>query len=157
MLKITSREKAAASAETLTYDVQNLIDAGHDPDELIGAIIDCVEPQSWQGNGGEGTLRINFSKSRVQPYIFGGGGFTHYQVTNTNTNLSAIRSGDNVATVPTGAGLSLRLAKEFLIDLRGTYRFAFNDNLLNTASADIGGGVPGLDSWNLAAKMGFEF
>lgn len=56
VLKITSCKKAASLAETLTYDVQNLLDAGHDPDELIGAIVDCVEPASWEGNGGQGTI-----------------------------------------------------------------------------------------------------
>lgn len=56
VLKITTRDKASASAETLTFDVQNLIDAGHEPEELLTAIVDCVEPRSWQGNGGEGTI-----------------------------------------------------------------------------------------------------
>ena len=109
------------------------------------------------GNGAEGTLRLNFTQSRVQPYIFGGGGFTHYQVTNTNVNLSSVAGGDNVGTVPTGLGLSARLSREFLIDVRGTYRFAFNDTLLDVASADIGGGTPRLDSWNVAGRLGFEF
>jgi hypothetical protein len=65
--------------------------------------------------------------------------------------------GDNIGTVPTGLGLSARLSKEFLIDVRGTYRFAFNDTLLDTASADVGGGTARLDTWNVAGRLGFEF
>ena len=109
------------------------------------------------GNGTEGTLRINFTTAPIQPYVFGGGGWTHYQVTNTPAPLASMRSGDNVGTVPTGIGLSLRLTKELVIDLRGTYRFTFNDHLFDVPNSPAGTANPGLDSWNAIARIGFEF
>jgi hypothetical protein len=108
------------------------------------------------GNGGEATLRINLTTTRLQPYLFGGGGFTRYQLTNTAVNLSSVRSTDDVGTVPTGVGMSARLSKEFFIDVRGTYRFTFNDQLFATASAASGAGNAGLDSWNAIGRLGFE-
>jgi hypothetical protein len=109
------------------------------------------------GNGVEGTLRVNLSTSRAQPYIFGGGGFTHYQVTNTTPAFSSLRVGDNVGTVPTGVGLSARLAGAFLADVRGTYRFAFNGTLFDTTTADLGIGNARLDTWSVTGRIGFEF
>jgi outer membrane protein OmpA-like peptidoglycan-associated protein len=108
------------------------------------------------GNGAEGTLRVNFTKARVQPYIFGGGGWTHYSLNNTPTLTSDVRSSDDVATVPLGAGIGFRLGKGFLIDARGTYRATFNEDLLNTAMAATGQSSS-LQSWNVGGRLGFEF
>ena len=108
------------------------------------------------GNGAEATLRINFTTARLQPYLFGGGGFTRYQLTNTAINTSSVRSNDDIGTVPTGVGMSARLSKEFFIDIRGTYRFTFNDQLFATASAVSGAGNAGLDTWNAIGRLGFE-
>jgi outer membrane protein OmpA-like peptidoglycan-associated protein len=108
------------------------------------------------GNGGEATLRINFTTSRIQPYLFGGGGFTRYQVTNAAVNASSVRSSDDVATVPTGVGISARLSRVLFVDVRGTYRFTFDDQLFATASALSGAGNGGLDSWNAIGRLGFE-
>ena len=45
---------------------------------------------------------------------------------------------DDVGTVPMGAGISARLGKGFFIDVRGTYRATFNEDLLNAAMAANG-------------------
>src|SRR4029078_10435722 len=58
------------------------------------------------GNGVEGTLRVNLTRARVQPYVFGGVGRTHYQLPNAQTNTSSLLAKDDVGTVPLGAGLS---------------------------------------------------
>jgi len=108
------------------------------------------------GNGAEATLRINLTTARLQPYLFGGGGFTHYQLTNTAVNTSSVRSTDDIGTVPTGVGMSVRLSKEFFVDVRGTYRFTFNDQMFATASALSGAGNAGLDTWNAIGRLGFE-
>src|SRR5262249_17162658 len=60
------------------------------------------------GNGIEGTLRVNLTRLRVQPYLFAGAGWTHYQITNTTTNTSSFLGKDDVGTVPMGAGLTVR-------------------------------------------------
>ena len=84
------------------------------------------------GNGVEGDLRLNFTNYKVQPYIFGGAGWTRYQISNNNTiNTSSVLSSDDVGTVPLGAGISIRPSKVFLIDLRGTYRAVFDDTMFD--------------------------
>ena len=88
------------------------------------------------GNGVEGTLRVNLLRTRVQPYLFGGMGWTHYQVTNSATNTSSIRGSDDIGTVPLGAGLSARLGRAFILDIRGTYRATFADDLLQAQAAN---------------------
>jgi hypothetical protein len=49
VLKITTRAWADAHPEVRTYDIQNLIEAGHTPEDLILSITHCVEPSSWNG------------------------------------------------------------------------------------------------------------
>jgi len=49
VLKITTRDWADAHPEIRTYDVRNLIDAGHTPDDLIASITTCMAPGSWSG------------------------------------------------------------------------------------------------------------
>jgi hypothetical protein len=49
VLKITTRAWANANPEVRTYDIQNLIDAGHTPEDLILSITHCVAPASWTG------------------------------------------------------------------------------------------------------------
>ena len=61
---------------------------------------------------------------------------------------------DDVGTVPLGAGLSARLGKGFLVDVRGTYRATFNEDLLNAAMVN---GESSLQSWNVGGRVGFEF
>lgn len=60
VLKITSASRALDLAETRTYDVQNLLDAGHSSEELLEAVLTCIEPFSWMQTGeGRGTLAIS--------------------------------------------------------------------------------------------------
>jgi type II secretory pathway component GspD/PulD (secretin) len=56
VLKITTHDGAVALAETRSFDVQSLLDAGHTPTELIEAIVQCVEPRSWTSAGGKGAI-----------------------------------------------------------------------------------------------------
>jgi hypothetical protein len=105
------------------------------------------------GNGVEGDLRLNFTSYKVQPYIFGGAGWTNYQIRNSALNTSDISTSDNVGTVPLGAGISLRPAKVFLIDVRGTYRAVFNDTMLDRVTNTSNS----MQNWNVAGRIGFEF
>ena len=47
VLKISTRTWANRHPETRTYDVHNLITAGHKPEDLIASITKCIEPTSW--------------------------------------------------------------------------------------------------------------
>jgi hypothetical protein len=49
VLKITTRSWADKHPETRTYDIHNLVDAGHKHEDLIAAITTCIEPASWSG------------------------------------------------------------------------------------------------------------
>jgi hypothetical protein len=105
------------------------------------------------GNGVEGTLRVNMTRSRIQPYLFGGVGYTHYQLNNTATNTSSVLGSDDIGTIPMGVGITGRLGRSFILDARGTYRATFSDDLLRAMAADNNS----LQSWNASARVGFEF
>jgi hypothetical protein len=105
------------------------------------------------GNGVEGTLRINLTRMRVQPYLFGGVGWTHYQLSNTATNTSNLLGRDDVGTVPMGAGLTARLGRGFILDARGTYRATFDDQLMQGQSLND----TSMQTWNATGRVGFEF
>jgi len=109
------------------------------------------------GNGAEGTLRLNVGTFRVQPYVFGGAGWTHYSIERNNAFTSSISSNtDDVFNVPAGAGLSFRLGRGLLLDLRGTYRWAFGADMLNAGLVGTGQ-TAGFSNWNAAGHLGWEF
>jgi len=108
------------------------------------------------GNGVEGTLRVNVTRTRVQPYLFGGVGWTHYQLTSAQANTSSLLGSDDIGTVPLGAGLSARLGSAFILDIRGTYRATFGGDMfqgvaLNTDSSNA------MQTWSATGRVGFEF
>ena len=109
------------------------------------------------GQGAEGNLRLNLTTRRVQPYLFGGIGWTRYNLERTTTSTSSVRAVDDVGTVPMGAGITARLTRSFFIDARGTYRYAFYDNMLDVASSSAGLGDAPLQTWNASGRLGFEF
>jgi hypothetical protein len=106
------------------------------------------------GNGVEGTLRVNLIRARVQPYLFGGVGWTHYRVTNTTTNTSSVLGADDVGTIPMGGGITARIVGSFIADVRAVYRATFDDDLLRATAATNG---TSLQSWNVGGRIGFEF
>jgi hypothetical protein len=116
------------------------------------------------GNAIEGDARLNLTTGAVQPYIFGGIGFTHYEVANTNRNTSSINDEEDMGHVPVGAGLGFQAAG-LLIDVRGTFRAAFDDDLLDQpVQGDEPDLIPDqndakaeLDTWNVGARVGWEF
>jgi outer membrane protein OmpA-like peptidoglycan-associated protein len=125
---------------------QNLEVAGFDEDAIL------------LGNGAEATLRLQIPISIVTPYVFGGIGWTRYDITRNDDALTAalIPDSDNVGTVPFGLGLALGNLGGFILDLRGTGRATFNDDLLNAAVATTGNSAQ-LHSWNVTLRLGAEF
>jgi len=49
VLKITTSSWVQTHPETRTYDVHNLIEAGHTPEDLMASITKCIAPGSWTG------------------------------------------------------------------------------------------------------------
>jgi hypothetical protein len=108
------------------------------------------------GQGAEAALRINLTRMAVQPYLFGGAGWTRYQLRRTAENTSSLRGTDDIVTAPFGAGLAVRVAAGLLLDLRATGRAAFYDDLMDGAYANTGEDAR-LHSWNLGGRLGWEF
>jgi hypothetical protein len=118
---------------------QNITAAGLDPN---AALI---------GNGAEAALRLNaplpYRGSLVEPFAFGGVGWTQYNVVNDNFNTSFVREKDDVLTVPFGGGLAASF-NGFMFDARFTYRVLRNQDLFGGAN---------MDNWNVTANLGSEF
>ena len=98
-------------------------------------------------NGFEGALRVNFTRSVVQPYILGGYTWRRYTVQNTSVNTSSVADADNVSAIPVGAGIAFRPGR-FVIDIRATFHGAFGQELIPNAN---------LSTLSGNAKLGFEF
>jgi hypothetical protein len=108
------------------------------------------------GNGAEGALRLNLPRMAVQPYVFGGLGWTRYQLRRTLENASSLRGSDDIFTVPFGVGVAARLVRGLLLDLRVTGRAAFYDDLMDDAYASTADDAR-LHSWNAGGRLGWEF
>jgi hypothetical protein len=108
------------------------------------------------GNGGEADVRfqlplVSGGGALVEPFIFGGVGWSQYRYSNFQLGQSA-RS-DNVGTVPFGGGLAFGY-RGFMADARFTYRPTFD------ATSDFFGpsvSSGGLSSWTAGLMVGFEF
>ena len=87
-------------------------------------------------NGLDAKIRVQLPFDTLfMPYIFGGVGWRNYGAVNWDDNESAtLNIEDDVLETPVGAGFAFRF-NNILIDLRGTYRFAFfTDNTDDTAT-----------------------
>ncbi len=105
------------------------------------------------GNGLEGDLRLNLGSYIVQPYVVGGAGWKHYTLRNHDMQVD-IKSDDDVLELPAGAGVSF-YAAPVMVDLRGTYRWAFDDEILkNRAEFQQ---QESLNNWSATARVGVAF
>jgi peptidoglycan-associated lipoprotein len=113
------------------------------------------------GTAVETDLRVNFTTGPVQPYVFGGLGYTRYDVTNEDFNTSSVNDEEQMGHIPVGAGIGTQWGG-FLLDLRGTVRPAFEDDLVDEPALeddplDETDTATDLDTWSVAARMGWEF
>ena len=116
------------------------------------------------GTSFEGDARLNFTTMALQPYIFGGIGYTQYNVENADFNTSSIDDAEHMGHIPVGAGIGWQYGG-LLLDVRGTLRAAFNDGLRQEGETNTdvipddqeGAGRAELDTWNLTGRVGFEF
>ena len=113
------------------------------------------------GTAVETDLRVNFATGPVQPYIFGGIGYTRYDVTNEDFNTSSVNDSEQMGHLPLGAGIGTQWGG-FLLDVRGTVRPAFEDDLVDEPALeddplDETDTATDLDTWSVAARLGWEF
>lgn len=114
----------------------------------------------------EADARLNLTRRAVQPYLFGGIGYTQYNLVNDDFNTSSVEDKESMGHVPVGAGIGWQYGG-FLLDVRGTLRAAFNDAIRNPNESGDNDEiipdedeVPGraeLDTWNVTGRVGFEF
>jgi hypothetical protein len=111
-------------------------------------------------NGAQGALRFNITADLpVQPFLFAGLAWRRYDLANTATNLSDVDDVDNVVELPLGAGIAGKAAG-LIIDVRGEFRPAFDEDLLPQAiegtTLEPGDAVP-MHRWGVNANLGYEF
>ncbi|HEY0714145.1 MAG TPA: hypothetical protein VGF45_15800 [Polyangia bacterium] len=107
-------------------------------------------------NGGEATLRLNapfeVSDFLLSPFVFGGVGFSHYYLRNTDPVANTVAKDDDIGTLPVGIGFSFGY-KGLVADARATYRPTFDDGeLVKAGSTDND-----LQSWAAGITVGYEF
>ncbi len=107
-------------------------------------------------NGAEGVVRAQYPYLTgnwvIEPFAFGGVGYTHYGVDGAVPQGSRLATADDVMTVPFGGGISATWSG-LVLEGRFTYRATFYNDLLTKPD---GTRVP-LDNWSAAALIGYEF
>lgn len=104
------------------------------------------------GNGAQAAARLNLTGGmRVQPFVFGGAAWKHYQIMNESSNTSDLVNNDNVVEFPLGVGFGGRY-RGLLLDLRGEYRIATQADLVSRTSPDAR-----MDRFGVNASIGASF
>ena len=107
------------------------------------------------GNGAEAVARVNLPLTagsvQITPFVFGGAGWTYYQIVNRDSNTSSMKDNAHAFIVPFGAGASLTY-DHFLIDARFTYRAVFDDKLVPTGNGDH----QDLQNWAAGLMLGYQ-
>lgn len=82
------------------------------------------------GNGVSGAVRLNFLDMNFQPFVFGGLGWRHYNLTNEDTvNTSDVSDSDDVLEIPMGGGIAWKY-EGFMLDARGEFRYAAYEDMV---------------------------
>lgn len=108
------------------------------------------------GHGAEAALRINIpvvnGETLVAPFFFGGIGWNHYNIVNTQFRNGNAHAQEDVMTWPVGAGMVFAY-RHFLFDARFTYRFSEGSELIRTGMGD----AMSLNHWTAGAHIGYLF
>jgi hypothetical protein len=108
-------------------------------------------------NGVGGNLRVNATTNLpVQPFIFGGAAWAHYNVTNSDENLSDIRNHANVAEFPVGIGIAGYWGN-LMIDVRGEARLAVHNRLIPEFGSSRSDDFATMHRWGATATVGYNF
>lgn len=108
------------------------------------------------GNGLEANVRLNLVREGlVRPYVFAGLGWTHYDLTNTETADAAVEDDDDVLTIPGGVGVGVHLFRNVTLDVRGSVRGAFGEETFDPMQPDDD--ELGMENLSTVAQLGFEF
>ncbi len=98
-------------------------------------------------NGVETLVRWNILTGWVQPYAGVGIGYKHYSVLTQGEFSSNVQGVDNVVHIPAAVGLAFR-SYGFVFDTRFAVSGPLDSHMIPGSS---------LTSWDLTAKIGYEF
>jgi hypothetical protein len=91
------------------------------------------------------------------PYAFAGMGWQRYDITGASMHVwdSGMKTGDNSAVFPLGAGIVYRHRSGLVADVHGTFRLSANAGLVleNPTSSSY---VP-MHTWEASGGIGYEF
>jgi hypothetical protein len=109
------------------------------------------------GNGAEVAVRVNLpieqERLLLEPFVFGGVGWTYYQVVGEDSNSSNVKDHANALSIPFGAGFAAAY-NHFIVDARFTYRPVFDDKLVPLTSGDRD--HEDLQNWSAGLTLGYE-
>ena len=110
------------------------------------------------GNGLQGAVRINVLPNfAVQPFLYGGAAWRHYELSDTNFNTSDVQDSDDVFEVPVGVGVAGYIAG-FMADVRAEYRGAWDSDLIPRLQGDDDNAIVGeADRWGVSGSIGMSF
>lgn len=111
------------------------------------------------GNGAQADVRLNLLQDEVQPFIYAGGAWRHYSISNETFNTSDVNDNSDVFELPVGVGVAGYIPGGFMADVRAEYRAAWGDDLFpdtasNSSDNTIGGS---LDRFGVTGNIGAEF
>ena len=92
----------------------------------------------------------------IQPFLFAGAGWQHYDVVGEDFNTSSVADQDDIFQLPVGAGVAFKY-QGLMLDARVTYRETWDNDLMTQPSADSDDGQVELNQWLGSARVGFEF
>jgi hypothetical protein len=109
------------------------------------------------GDGAEAAVRVNLpieqQRLLIEPFVFGGVGWTYYQIVNEDSNTSNVKDHANALSIPFGAGVSAAY-DHFTVDARFTYRSVFDDKLVPLTAGDRD--HEDLQNWSAGLTVGYE-
>jgi len=106
------------------------------------------------GNGAQAAIRINGTRYfPVQPFIYGGAAWRHYNLNTSGTNFSDVIDHAEAFELPVGVGVAGYVGG-VMLEARGEYRFAWTDHDLVTGTS---GTTPLMDRWGVTGNLGYSF
>lgn len=110
------------------------------------------------GNGLQGAVRVNILDMNIQPFVFGGLAWRHYELADEGINTSAVENSDDVLEIPVGAGVAWKY-RGFMLDVRGEYRYARFENMVpefdDAGFLEEGGAT--MNRYGAVANLGYAF
>jgi hypothetical protein len=109
------------------------------------------------GNGAEAAVRVNLPLEQqrllLEPFVFGGVGWTYYQLVNEEGSTASIKDHANALSIPFGGGFSAAY-DHVTVEARFTYRPVFDDDLVTLTGGDRD--HADLQNWSAGLTVGYE-